>query len=489
MMEIDFALRQRVGLQYLLDRMAPNTPYGAEHVRAHRIYAPGERGELEAQWHNVQMAVDGLAADAAIYDRIARLMMQVRDIRGTLRRCVQTVLTEVELFEIKRFLLQLGLLAPLFAQIDRGYIGIALTQLPDALALLDPEGQRSAGFAISGAYSKKLAAVRDEKRQAELRLREMPDGAARDELLAHRRALVTREEQETLAVRAHLSEALRPYIEEMTRNAQAIGLLDYTMQKAALARTYHAVRPTVAQGMLAFDAMTNPEMADGLVTKGRAFQPISIEAPQGVAVITGANMGGKSVALRTLALNVLLCQAGFFACAASAALPLFDDICFVAEDLTDTARGLSSFGAEIVRVQGILEAVQGGRYCLVAMDEPARGTNPREGAALVRALVDWLARADAVAVVATHYDGVAVRAQAHYQAAGLSVPEETPAQGDMLAHIAAHMNYGLARVAQGQRAPQEALTVCRLLGLMPAVVDDMADILAGKDADAQDIQS
>lgn len=69
--------------------------------------------------------------------------------------------------------------------------------------------------------------------------------------------------------------------------------------------------------------LTNPEKAEKLGLRGAAFTPVSIEADRGVTLITGANMGGKSVALKTVALNVLLALAGFFVYASEATVPLF----------------------------------------------------------------------------------------------------------------------------------------------------------------------
>jgi len=128
----------------------------------------------------------------------------------------------------------------------------------------------------------------------------------------------------------------------------------------------------------------------------------------------------------------------------------------------------------VLRLEGILRSVKGGAYCFVALDEPARGTNPREGAALVRALVKAFGAQKAVAIVATHYDGVAGAAAARYQAAGLKgLPPTPPPEGDRLSFIARHMDYGLTRVHGDAKTPREALTVCRLLGLDAQVLGEM----------------
>ncbi len=477
MIEVGFETRKGVGLAYVLDRLSPATPYGAERVRRLKFYAPGEREALEREWRNVAAAIGGLSENPKEYDRLRHLFMQVRDIRQTLRRCREMPLSEVELFEVKRFLLQLGLIAPLFAQIGDRYEGIAFTEEEGALALLDPDGRRAAGFTVAGPFAGDLSQIRERKRHVEMALREAPEGPARQALLAERRALVVREEDEALVIRKKLSEGIRPHLDALERDAEMIGTLDFTIERATLARARGATMPVLCEDGLRFTAMENPEIADRLAGQGRAFTRVGIEADQGVTVITGANMGGKSVALRTLSLQVLLCHAGFFAFAERAELPLFDEVHIISEDLSDSAAGLSSFGAEVVRLQQLLEAVQRGVFAFAALDEPARGTNPREGAALVRALVRRLNGARAVTVIATHYDGVASEAGAHYQAAGLrALPDETPT-GDRLAFIARHMDYGLVRVDGAAETPKDALTICRLLGLNPVVVDEMEAFL------------
>lgn len=482
-MEISFEQRRELGFQYVLDLLAPCSPYGAELVRKPRFFAPREREALEAEWANVQAAIDGLSRFGAQYSRLRLLFMQVRDIRQTLRRCRETVLTEVELFEVKRFLLQLSLIAPLFAQICEGYGGIRFTEETDALRLLDPEGQRTAGFSISSAYSKALGVLREEKSRLEARLR-TADAAEREDLLNARRSLLAREEAETLRVRARLSEALRPHLDALEENARMIGALDFVLEKASLARDRRAVRPRVSEGGAVFSDMVNPQLSDALQSRGASFTPVSLEAAVGTTVITGANMGGKSVALKTLALNLLLCQAGFFAFASRAETPLFDAFHILSGDLSDARGGLSSFGSEVVRIQQALSAVEAGEFLFVALDEPGRGTNPREGAALVRSLTRHLARAHAVTVVATHFGSVAACAAAHYQAAGLKLPPDAPPAEDRLAFIARHMNYGLVRVPADAPCPQEALTICRLLGLDARVTEAMrADLEAHREGE------
>ena len=164
--------------------------------------------------------------------------------------------------------------------------------------------------------------------------------------------------------------------------------------------------PELTGGALELEGMTSPKVADALRGQGKEFTPISISLGRGAAVITGANMGGKSVAMKTLALNVLLVHCGFFPFAQRARCPLFHQMYIISEDLESVDRGLSSFGGEIVRFNQ-MSAQLGEGFSLVLLDEFARGTNPDEGADLVQAVTRYLDRQNVIAVLATHYDNVA----------------------------------------------------------------------------------
>ncbi len=479
-MKVSYDIRKTLGVQYVLDLLSPCSPYGVELVRNPPAYGRNESEALRAEWRNLGIVVNALLSQRLDMDKLKRLFTQVRDIRGTLARCQETALTEVELFEVKRFLLQLSLIAPLVQGMNLGLSGVLFTEETEALRLLDPDGRRAAGFSIGDAYAKPLAQARERKRALEQALRDEESESRRDQLLAERNIAVAQEEAEVLKIRVRLSEGLRPYRDALLANALSIGRLDFLIQKAELAAAWGAVCPQIAENEVFFLGMRHPQMEDALVARGQAFVRVDIRLPMGATVITGANMGGKSVALRTLAMNILLCQWGFFAFAREAALPLFDGLHWIEDGTTQAETDLSSFGAEVVRIQAMLEDIDSGSCVFAALDEPARGTNPREGSALAKALVCRLSKARSVSVVATHFDGVAAAAQAHYQAAGFRGEiGEAPAK-DRLMYIAKHMNYGLRPVAKDAQTPTDALAICRLLGLDPEVVAQMERAISGR---------
>ena len=265
--------------------------------------------------------------------------------------------------------------------------------------------------------------------------------------------------------------------DDLLADADTAGRLDFLIQKALFAHRFGGVRPELTDTALELTDMINPELCDLLQEQGRAFVPVSISLDRGAAVITGANMGGKSVAMKTVALNVLLLQAGFLVCAKSARMPLFWSVHMLFDDLQSIQSGLSGFGSEIVQFQKALAEVEQG-YSLFLLDEFARGTNPDEGAIIVQAVTRYLNDVNAISLLTTHYDKVAEHARVHYQIIGLrdvdpeQIRRELAATNeDGVAGIARHMNYGLYRVEGRSDCPRDALNICRMLSLKPEILE------------------
>ncbi len=478
MITIGFEDREKIGLRYVLDTLHPCSPFGTERVRKLRFYAPDERNELETELRNTERAANAADALKPVYDQIMLVLCQLKDIRGSLKRLSEgACLDHVELFEIKGFLLRISDLRPLFDRMNETVRieGLAFFDPADALDVLDPERTRSRGFYIPDSASKALHAIRAEKKRLEQRLYEAAE-SEKDAIRSARTRVCAEEETEERAIRAAMCAALLPHVPAMLADADAAGRLDFLIQKALFAVRYGCVRPEITETALELTDMVNPELVDLLKAKGRAFVPVSIATDRGATVITGANMGGKSVAMKTVALNVLLCSAGFLVCAKRARLPLFRCVRMLFDDAQSMQSGLSGFGSEIVRFNEALKEVEEG-YSLFLLDEFARGTNPDEGAVIVQAVTRYLNGANAISILATHYDGVAEFAGTHYQIIGLrdidpdAIRTELSVSGeDGVAIIARHMNYGLYRVEGKADCPKDALHICRMLSLKPEIL-------------------
>ena len=187
-------------------------------------------------------------------------------------------------------------------------------------------------------------------------------------------------------------------------------------------------------------------------------------------------MGGKTVTLKTIVLNLMLSQCGFFVFAEEAVFPMLDFIYFISDDMQSISKGLSTFGAEIIKLKQVVECVKRGDG-FVALDEFARGTNPKEGYYLVKSLAEYLNKFGSISLISTHYDGVAGENMEHYQVIGLKNLDFEALKHKIdlnkrhsVEIIQEHMNYKLEKVCSKDEVPKDALNISILLGLENEIV-------------------
>jgi len=207
--------------------------------------------------------------------------------------------------------------------------------------------------------------------------------------------------------------------------------------------------------------MVNPVIADILAADGMTFQPVSLMLQQGPCLLTGANMSGKTVVLKTLALVQALTQFSFFIPARKAVIPLVKDVFLVIGDKQDHYRGLSSYAAEMLELDKIMGIVKEGADVLVLADEPARTTNPAEGAAILCALIAFLQQYNVRSLVSTHYGELDVSVR-KLRVAGFEGGKATGRLDP--ASVSKYMNYSLIE-DKDDAVPKEALLIAQLLGV------------------------
>jgi DNA mismatch repair protein MutS2 len=275
------------------------------------------------------------------------------------------------------------------------------------------------------------------------------------------------------SARRSLTEIVRAHASELDAAAEAFGEADVLVAAARFTQAHGCeVATIVAEPAFRFrDGCFSP-LAIQLEKEGRSFTKISVDL-DGVAVLTGPNMGGKSVCLRTCGFIAMCAAFGVPVPASDATTALFFEIAWLGVGAGEEGGGLlSSFAQEVVRLRDVLE--RGRMPLFVLLDEFARTTTPREGKALLVAVLQRFTALRARGLAATHLAGVAGDvAVRHFAVRGLRGIPERPATTDLheaLETLAASMDYTIEEVTDESVTRSDAIALAALLGLDETVI-------------------
>ncbi|WP_025324241.1 endonuclease MutS2 [Deferrisoma camini] len=269
------------------------------------------------------------------------------------------------------------------------------------------------------------------------------------------------EEAEIRRILADLTAQVGREAGAVAANVAVAAHLDLVSAKWGLARRLGAVRPEIVdRPELRLDEARHPLL---VLHPDHRVVPVDLrvggegeEGPR-LLLITGANAGGKTVALKTAGLLTLMARSGLFVPAAEGSRvgwfdPVFADI----GDEQDLDRHLSTFTGHVARLREALEGAAPGT--LVLLDELGAGTDPREGAALALAVLVALMEAGATVIGTTHLEGLKGFAYARAEAenAAVAFDRET--------------GRPLYRLIYGRTGRSNALDVAERLGFPPEVL-------------------
>ena len=312
---------------------------------------------------------------------------QLRDIENTFRHLHnKTILSDIELYEIKHFAILAESIQSLLTTLSLSEFDIP--SLEEVVRILDPENKRIPHFHIYNQYSDELSALRKKAESAV--------GEEKEVLLLKTEAL----EDE---IRWQLSDKLFPFAGYLHRALNEIARLDVELAKAELNLRWGLVRPLFSSETTILRGIFHPQVFEQLKIQEKEFQPIDIDIPAKPTVITGANMAGKSVLLKTVALVQAMAQFGFYVPALSAKIVPVEKILISTGDGQDEMRGLSSFASEMLCANAMIQSIEQGDKLLILIDELARTTNPDEGKAIVCGVIDFLLEKCVHSLITTHY--------------------------------------------------------------------------------------
>src|SRR5881296_2169589 len=188
--------------------------------------------------------------------------------------------------------------------------------------------------------------------------------------------------------------------------------IELTFAKAFFARDFNGVTPCFSRGLLlSLIKARHPLLEDNLRRENGSVAPVSLDMDSNrrVLVISGPNAGGKTVVLKTVGLFALMAQSGIPVPAEEATLPVFDRVLADIGDQQSITDHLSTFSAHVLAIKSMIESAT--VRSLVLLDEIGSSTEPGEGAALARAVLDKFREIGALAIATTHYNRLKVYAE------------------------------------------------------------------------------
>jgi len=497
----------------LLKKIKPLSHYGKRLLSDPEVYFRGDEQPLRAHYQRLR-EVEPLWKDAQ-KEKIGRCLTELKNISHSLKKIEERELPSVvDYFEIKKFLFFFKRLAGFLDASPKIGALYALHFDPIVWDILDPRGSGQFFFSIDSDYAVELRKQLEQYRDLEKagmkrictkleRLYDLSLKNRMDFLLersdirnhalrqsdhcsvisenafsVHYRVIKSEQDEdysheieglnaeldaEEIRYRTQLMEGLSQYVGYLRQQMANIGELDRDLAMLAYKSQYAACLPQITEGenCLFVEAGVNHDILAFCERKGFIYDPLTIELSEGVTVIVGANMGGKTTSLKTIGQFYTAFALGLPITARRFSSTLFDALHCVYR--TREEEGLSGFAMEVKRIRPVFE-----EGCLLNLiDEFGSATNPKEGDALASSVVKHLSEKESVSVFVTHFSGPLDYGNKRYQTGFLRRHGDVILDGD---NIYQYIDHRLEPI-EGTDIPQAAIEISRALGLPSAVIE------------------
>lgn len=205
---------------------------------------------------------------------------------------------------------------------------------------------------------------------------------------------------EIINILTNLTKLIKENIDEIKASEDLLAQIDFHFAKARYAIKIKAIEPElVTEKYLKFDNMKHPllinhveKVVENDFEIGKDFNSI---------IITGSNTGGKTVAVKTIGLFILMTKAGLFLPCSEAKVHPFKNVFADIGDEQSIVQSLSTFSSHMINIIDILKNCDNNTF--VVIDEICAGTDPQEGSILAQVILEQLAQKEVTSCITTHY--------------------------------------------------------------------------------------
>ena len=225
------------------------------------------------------------------------------------------------------------------------------------------------------------------------------------EINNHIRELEGEERREIIRILTVLSDFIRPFIPQILHTQDYLGAIDAIQAKALFAQQINAIKPYLSdKSVIEWENAFHPLLYLSLSSQGKKIVPLNIKINehQRILIISGANAGGKSVCLKTVALLQYMLQCGIpIPIHESSKAGIFNHIFLDIGDEQSIENDLSTYSSHLLNMKFFMQNAT--PKSLLLIDEFGSGTEPQIGGAIAEAILNNLNQKKAFGVITTHY--------------------------------------------------------------------------------------
>ena len=460
---------------------------------------------------------------------IRNILKNIKSLDTTFKRLENgQILSDTEFFEIKSFVFKVNNIKDIIEKFENKIDYFEnLDRLKEIKDILDPDNTQVNSFYIYDSYSDKLKEIRiskkklinemkeksntlikkisnelkvDTNRKKEIVVKKSND-IIKEKLIKDKRLkyknenlmnvffkindeyylknikekikkLNIKEKKEKKHIRKKISKRIRKKLDDLQNSFNLILKIDLLLAKAIFAKKYQCCRPKISDNIFSIKKGRLLILQKKLESDDKKYQPIDIILKKGVNIITGPNMGGKTVSLKMIGFITYLAQLGFFVPAKKFNYNPLEFIMISIGDNQNMLKGLSTFAAEIEYVKKAINLND--KKGLLIIDELAQGTNPVEGYALSKSIINYFKNLDIITIISTHYDQLVDLDINHYQVNGLKYISKDLS----IDKLHENMDYQLKKV-KNNKIPKDAINISKYLNLDSDIIKMAEEILKG----------
>ena len=426
---------------------SPLTPYGQLHKNRSTVLV--NKQQLCAIYNAIGKVVNFINDNSFASEKIENHLKKIAQLNSLEKECFDSA----DIFLVKRLLINFKSIVNLLNNVIKEDLNVDFFS-QELLKYLSPEGEGKETFYLSSSYNTKLAEIRNQISEKNKVLAEIKRNRFNEILEQHnldfkfrdfiiveenlsnnlnselvykeiynktsvlvkpilpkiyfllhkeKELLLSKEltlEQEVLQT---ISKKILSEKELINDYIQKIEILDTLFAKSKLAIKYNMTPPILTDNMII--EIVNGQylpLANKCKKIETVYTPLNAEFDNKTTVITGSNMGGKTILLKTIGFMQLLAQMGFWVPAEKFKTSVFENISYIGEGLSEKVEGLSSFGFEIYN---LTETIKGfNKNSLVLIDEFAKTTNSIEAKAIIAAMLKSFSQKETVcSFLSTHF--------------------------------------------------------------------------------------